>query len=87
MYQDVERSVSDGAWKLIRYYRSSDQIAGSDRSQLFHLTDDPWEMHDLSSDPAQQERLRRMAEEMAAWQRRTGDFLASQSSPASPSVK
>jgi arylsulfatase A-like enzyme len=86
MYKDVQRSVSDGAWKLIRYYRSGDQTVGSDRSQLFHLTDDPWEMHDRSSSPTHEERLRRLAAEMAAWQRRTGDLLAPQSSTTSPSV-
>jgi len=78
MYKDVQRAVSDGAWKLIRYYRSGDQTVGSDRIQLFHLKNDPWEMHDLAADPAQKERLGGLADEMAAWQRRTGDFLALQ---------
>jgi arylsulfatase A-like enzyme len=86
MYKDVQRAVSDGDWKLIRYYRSGDPAVGSNRTQLFHLKDDPWEMHDLSSDPTQKEHLRRLAEEMAAWQRRTGDFLALRSSDPSPSV-
>jgi arylsulfatase A-like enzyme len=75
MYKDGQRAVIERDWKLIRYYRSSDQTAGCDRRQLFHLVQDPWEMRDLSTDRTQTSHLRRLEDEFTAWQRRTGDFL------------
>lgn len=85
-YKDVQRMVSDGAWKLIRYYRSASRAAGSERRQLFHLAEDPWERYDLASDPGQRERLQHLAAELAAWQRRVGDPYFSPHPPA-PSPK
>jgi arylsulfatase A-like enzyme len=87
VYKDVQRMVSDGEWKVIRYYRSTSQQTGSDRLQLFHLTEDPWECHDLSEHPEQQERLQHLLEELALWQRQLNDPLAAQPAliaPASP---
>lgn len=83
VYKDLQRAVVAGDWKLIRYYRSGDQTTGSDRRQLFHLADDPWEMHDVSTDSAQHDHLTRMEDELVAWQLRTGDFLGAQS-PSGP---
>jgi arylsulfatase A-like enzyme len=79
MYKDVQRAVIEQDWKLIRYYRPNDQTAGSDRRQLFHLAEDPWEMHDLVADAGQSSRLRQLEDELSAWQRRTGDFLGGRS--------
>jgi arylsulfatase A-like enzyme len=70
------RSVSDGRWKLIRYYRSPLRHEGTTRIQLFHLADDPWETHDLAQDPAQQVRIRQLAGALSAWMRQVRDPLA-----------
>ena len=44
-YRDVQRSIRQGDWKLIRYPQIN-------RSQLFNLKDDPAETRDLAADPA-----------------------------------
>jgi len=76
VYKDVQRMVSDGAWKLIRYYHSRAFATGTDCLQLFELTVDPWETHDRSGDRAAQRHLHRLAAELASWQRRLNDPLA-----------
>ena len=45
-YKDVQRAVRDKHWKLIRY----PQI---DKTQLFDLQADPYEINNLASQPAQ----------------------------------
>jgi arylsulfatase A-like enzyme len=65
-YRDVQRSVRDDRWKLIRYPKI-------DRAQLFDLQSDPDEIHDLSSDPAQAERIARLTRLMQEWQNKYGD--------------
>ena len=75
--------VCDGRWKLIRYYRSQERPdAGADRLQLFDLESDPWETADLSGDPGQAERVRRLAATLAAWMQEVDDPLAG--APALP---
>jgi arylsulfatase A-like enzyme len=63
-YRDVQRAVRQGDWKLIRY----PQV---DVTQLFNLADDPHEMHDLSGEPDQAERVQSLlallAEQQHAW--------------------
>jgi arylsulfatase A-like enzyme len=47
-YRDLQRAVrTDDDWKLIRYHVNDEQ-----HTQLFDLGDDPFETHDLASDPA-----------------------------------
>lgn len=75
MYRYLQRMVTDGRWKLIRYYRS--ERGGTDRLQLFDLQDDPWEMRDLSAEAVQAPRLRALAERLRGWQDALGDPLAS----------
>ena len=62
-YRNVQRALSDGRWKLIRY----PQIG---RTQLFDLQQDPHEINDLAALPAYAPRvatmLTRLAEEQAA---------------------
>ena len=50
-YKNVQRSVSDGKWKLIRY----PQV---DKTQLFDLQSDPSEVNDLASKPEHSERIK-----------------------------
>jgi arylsulfatase A-like enzyme len=73
VFKDVQRTASDGRWKLIRYYRSSETGVGEDRVQLFNPADDPYETRDLSGDPAAATHLSRLATSLARWQREVGD--------------
>jgi arylsulfatase A-like enzyme len=77
VYKDVQRMVTDGRWKLIRYYRSAERPdAGTDGIQLFDLAEDPWETHDRSADPACAAHVERLAATLAAWQREASDPMA-----------
>ena len=74
-YRDIQRTVSDGRWKLIRYYVSEETGAGTNRIQLFDLANDPGETTDLSELPEHAERIQSLAAEMHQWQIETDDFL------------
>ncbi len=67
-YRDVQRSVRNERWKLLRYPQIN-------TSQLFDLSEDPDEMRDLAADPAQTVRLREMTALLDAEQKRAGDTL------------
>jgi arylsulfatase A-like enzyme len=76
VYKDVQRMVTDGRWKLIRYYRSAERPGtGSDALQLFDLQQDPWELSDLSADPAHAGHLQRLGASLEQWQRDVQDPL------------
>jgi arylsulfatase A-like enzyme len=75
-YDDIQRSVKDSRWKLIRYYRSKRRNAGSERIQLFDLANDPWETDDLAADPAHTPRRDALLAELARWQQTMHDPLA-----------
>lgn len=75
VYRDIQRTVTDGEWKLIRYYVSAKTGEGTDRLQLFNLKDDPWETNDLSYDPAHRPQIERLAAHLQAWMESTGDFM------------
>lgn len=53
-YMDVQRAIATPDWKLIRYPRVN-------RTQLFHLREDPFETRDLAADPGQAKRLGELA--------------------------
>ncbi|MFW6061005.1 MAG: sulfatase-like hydrolase/transferase [Phycisphaeraceae bacterium] len=74
LYRDLQRMVSDSQWKLIRYHRGADG-RGTEREQLFHLADDPWEINDLIDDPAHRAQRDRLSAELTRWQQRVGDPL------------
>lgn len=46
------------------------------RERLFDTRNDPWELHDLASDPAHGEVLARLRAALDAWRARTGDLHA-----------
>ena len=65
-YKTIQKALSDGRWKLIRYPHVA-------RTQLFDLQSDPFETKDLSADPAQAERIKAMLEKLAAEMKADGD--------------
>lgn len=66
-FTDTQRMIrSKDGWKYIRYPKA-------DRKQLFNLAADPLELHDLSEDPAQAQRLGMLAEKLNAWRQEAGD--------------
>lgn len=65
-YKDVQRALTDGRWKLIRYPLV-------DVTQLFDLERDPHETRDLAADPEQAARVAALLERLRAWQREVGD--------------
>ncbi|MEX2264834.1 MAG: sulfatase-like hydrolase/transferase [Bryobacteraceae bacterium] len=65
-YREVQRSVRDDRWKMIRYPQIN-------RTQLFDLRSDPDERNDLGGRQDQQERIERLTALMREWQRNLGD--------------
>jgi arylsulfatase A-like enzyme len=78
-YRDIHRTVSDGHWKLIRYYVSEETGAGTDCIQLFDLEQDPWETTNLAANdvksPEHADRIQSLAADMKMWQIETNDFM------------
>jgi arylsulfatase A-like enzyme len=66
-YRNVQRAVWDGRWKLIRYH-----VAGNDRSQLFDLERDPWEMHSLRDE----RRTRELSARLSDWMHKLDDPIS-----------
>jgi arylsulfatase A-like enzyme len=60
-YRDVQRSIRDQHWKLIRYPKIN-------LSQLFDLKSDPHEMKNLADDPKQAQKLNQMVRPTCASQ-------------------
>ena len=58
--------VTADRWKL--------NLCAGDQCELFDLNTDPYEMTNLYNDPAQRDRIRRMAARIRVWQYRTGDI-------------
>ena len=59
-YQDLQRMVRRGEWKLIEYTVPGRPL----RRQLFDVANDPWETRDLVNDPAHTARVAAMAAEL-----------------------
>jgi arylsulfatase A-like enzyme len=64
----TQHAVYDGRWKLIRY-----RVAGPDQHQLYDLSSDPDELHDLSTDGTAAREIPRLAVLLARWQRDVGE--------------
>ena len=74
-YRDIHRTISDGHWKLIRYYVSEETGAGTNCIQLFNLEQDPWETINLADLPEHADRIQSLAADMKMWQIQTNDFM------------
>ena len=74
-YKDIQRTISDGRWKLIRYYVSEETGTGTNCIQLFDLEQDPWETTNLADLPEHADRIRSLAADMEMWQKETNDFM------------
>jgi len=67
-YVDFQRAVAMDGWKLLLYPDIKKVL-------LFHLTDDPLEMHNLAGDDANAARIKTLFAELLRWQKVTGDKL------------
>lgn len=67
-YRDMQRSIRDERWKLIRYPQIN-------KTQLFDLQDDPNEMHNLANDVNQKQRVDDLMHKLQEWQQSMGDKL------------
>ena len=74
-YRDIHRAITDGRWKLIRYYVSEETGAGTDCIQFFDLEQDPWETTNLADLPEHADRIQSLAADMQMWQMHTDDFM------------
>jgi arylsulfatase A-like enzyme len=68
-YTDVQRAIRDDRWKLIVYPKLN-------KTQLFDLSADPAEMHDLAIDPQRADDLKRMTALLNSEQEKAGDKCA-----------
>jgi arylsulfatase A-like enzyme len=76
-YADCQRAVRDDRWKLIVYPRVN-------KTQLFDLHADPFEMRDLAGDPRHAHEVGRLTDLIRDWQGRLGDSLALKSPSPEP---
>ncbi len=61
-YKGLHRSVRDRRYKLIEY-----AVRGRRTTQLFDLRDDPWELHNLASNPNYTGKLAELRAELQHW--------------------
>lgn len=76
-YKSVQRAVRKGDWKLIRYPQIN-------KTQLFHLSEDPYEMKNLADDATQTGRLSEMLMLLRKQQKQYDDFTALTSESSKP---
>ena len=69
-YKEFQRMVCGDRYKLIEY-----DANGVKNTQLFDLTNDPWELNNLHTVPEYSGELNRLRKELAAWQKKLGDPL------------
>ena len=79
-YRQHQRALRKGDFKLIEYVRAPDHdkergdfAAGSRVTQLFNITDDPWETYNLADFPEYRETVETLRSEMKAQAAAFGD--------------
>ena len=65
-YQDNQRAISDGEWKLHIYPKVNHRL-------LFNINKDPGEMSNLAEDPEHQEKLQELESLMEDWRKTLND--------------
>ena len=65
-YQDNQRAISDGEWKLHIYPKVNHRL-------LFNINKDPGEMSNLADDPEHQEKLQELEALMEDWRKTLND--------------
>ncbi len=70
-YKGIHRMVRDDRHKLIEY-----SVDGKRTTQLFDVSDDPWELDNLADDPEYAGDVERLRKELAEWMEREEDPLA-----------
>ncbi len=70
-YRDLQRMNRKNGYKLIVY-------PSMDKTLLFNLNEDPWEMNDLSNDPKHHDRLQSMMNDLLALQKEMQDPLSNE---------
>lgn len=65
-YKDVQRALCDARWKLIRYPQVN-------KTQLFDLQNDPFEVSNLADEPAQQSKVTELTTMLEHEMRASGD--------------
>jgi arylsulfatase A-like enzyme len=68
-FRNFQRMVRDENWKYIEY-------PAADRQQLFHLSEDPDELHDLADDPIHVKTKAALAITLHRWMKDHGDPLS-----------
>jgi len=67
-FQDSQRMIREGDWKLIWYPKIS-------RWQLFNVADDPHELHDLVNADTHRERISELRGKLTNWLQQHHDFV------------
>lgn len=75
----VQRAVRTDRWKLIRYTHIN-------KSQLFDMSEDPHEIHDLAGDPKHAPKVKELMQLLRQWQKKLDDKMPlSRAHPQDPS--
>lgn len=79
LYFNLQRSVSDGRYKLIRYYRQGGDHTGlsqgEDHIQLFDLHQDPWETRNLYGVAEYEAEEQRLVDALQDWMLEEDDMM------------
>ncbi len=67
-YKNYQRAVRTKRWKLVLY-----NVHGEKHTQLFDLTNDPWEIDNLADSPSQAGRVQELADILKSLMREAGD--------------
>ena len=63
------RAIVKGDWRLVYYPKQmfADELNGEVFGELYHLTEDPWEMNNLYLDPTYSDKVRELERDLMDW--------------------